>query len=676
MSNCNTCVNPTSEAKQITPTGYRIQQLSKMFRSECKDEFLDVYPVTILQAIKDACTGKKLSQIIEQFNHLRLDYKCSFETTVGQLSPKQRKKGLVVSFEENGVIKTYRYKGKSCSKDDFLKRENWDLIPLQDTYSIPLRFRLEGNRLYLDSENQDLEESTIFIDLPLEKAVIKNKIVQKLPFSGVSDTIYLVPITGSREHLKYIWIDALKKFEPLNSISTYGGSCVNPTLGSTDTYTEEIVVEEGVLKLKRNDGVILEVELPKTTAVPTDLEDRVKALEDKTDADTIFDPTAILERLDALEGKEDKDTIFDPTDITRRIEILEGKEDKDTIFNPAELLEEIKKLKEEVETLKQKEDRDTVYDDTELRNKITALESKEDRDTNKFITSGEIISEDLIRVYFNDGTQVDITKKPVVIPKFSITLGNNIQSNHPSGEYDSGTEFRLTPKSFRGRVFSKFVDSVSGDVTTNPYVFNLTESKNIDVVYTDLPRYTIAANNVRVTDTNPFQGETVTVTISAPTGKRLVRVVDSIEGDKGVINTYRFVANSDRTIIAEFEDILKPRVYFGHQEGYATEMSIEAVQESSVEVEALPVELDFRDLLPIGTAGTHGYWGIAVPKELTPTAPTIQMLFNGGWTNVLAGSYNLTEEEIGGKQYFVFRDNQKNRNFNLENNTFKLKVIR
>lgn len=57
--------------------------------------------------------------------------------------------------------------------------------------------------------------------------------------------------------------------------------------------------------------------------------DRLTALENKTDNDTLYDDTALKERVKALEAKEDKDTVYDDSALTARVTTLESKVDND-----------------------------------------------------------------------------------------------------------------------------------------------------------------------------------------------------------------------------------------------------------------------------------------------------------------------------------------------------------
>lgn len=393
-----------------------------------------------------------------------------------------------------------------------------------------------------------------------------------------------------------------------------------------------------------------------------------------------YDNTELKEKVKELEGKEDKDTIFDPKDILDKIkelsdEITQLKSNTTTVvstYDDTELKNAISEIQQKLNGLV---DNDTIYDDSAIRELIENLKRLIPVDTNKFIVRGEWIDDNTIRVHFNDDTHLDIAKSIIVTPKFNYTVGPNITSSRPAGQYDKGTQISVSPATIRGKVFSKYVDSVQGDVTTPRHTFTLNEDRSLTVVYNDLPRYTITGVGVTLSDANPFQGETVRVTITTPPGKRFVSVVDSVEGNKGTIANYSFVAQANRTITATFEDIVNPKIYFGHQEGYDTDMSVEATKEASVEVTALPVELSFANIIPVENLGVHGYWGIAVPKELAPIKPTIQTLFNGAWTNMLEGSMNIVEDTIDGKPYWVFMDKTKNRNVNKANEPFKLKVI-
>ena len=77
---------------------------------------------------------------------------------------------------------------------------------------------------------------------------------------------------------------------------------------------------------------------------------------------------------------EDSDTVtlaYDDTAVKERLNALEAKEDKDTIYNDAEVKAQIQAVDTKADNNKQAQD----TKNTELENRIGALESKEDKDT-------------------------------------------------------------------------------------------------------------------------------------------------------------------------------------------------------------------------------------------------------------------------------------------------------
>ena len=120
--------------------------------------------------------------------------------------------------------------------------------------------------------------------------------------------------------------------------------------------------------------------------------ERLSALENKTDNDTIYDDseiiseiatiktqietlsaqgyddTAITARIEALEAKTDNDTIYDDSAVVARIEALEAKTDNDTIYDDSAIIAR-------VEALENRTDSDTIYDDTALSARVSALEN-------------------------------------------------------------------------------------------------------------------------------------------------------------------------------------------------------------------------------------------------------------------------------------------------------------
>ena len=67
-------------------------------------------------------------------------------------------------------------------------------------------------------------------------------------------------------------------------------------------------------------------------------------------------------------------TAYDDSDIKQRLTALESRQDQDTVFDDSD-------LKRHLTALEDRQDQDTVYDDSELKRRLAALESRQDQDT-------------------------------------------------------------------------------------------------------------------------------------------------------------------------------------------------------------------------------------------------------------------------------------------------------
>ena len=132
-----------------------------------------------------------------------------------------------------------------------------------------------------------------------------------------------------------------------------------------------------------------------------------------------YDDTEVLNRIKALEGKTDN-FVSDVTvsregnKVKLKYTRVDGTssevefDDKDTIS----MAYDDTALKERVKALEAKEDKDTVYDDTEVKNRLTALEAKEDSDKQTLTLTGNELS-------ISNGNSVTI---PVSVAKeFAVT---------------------------------------------------------------------------------------------------------------------------------------------------------------------------------------------------------------------------------------------------------------
>lgn len=117
----------------------------------------------------------------------------------------------------------------------------------------------------------------------------------------------------------------------------------------------------------------------------SDLKRRVSELEQRPDNNTIYDDTNVKERLTALETKEDKDTKYDDSALTQRVEALESKPEGAS-------KEDVKGLTDRVVALENKEDHNTIYDDTALSNRVKALEDAPKVNITDFATKNDLVA--------------------------------------------------------------------------------------------------------------------------------------------------------------------------------------------------------------------------------------------------------------------------------------------
>lgn len=94
--------------------------------------------------------------------------------------------------------------------------------------------------------------------------------------------------------------------------------------------------------------------------------------------------TEVNNRLDVLEARPIV-TPYNDTALSDRVTALETKQDKDTVYND-------EPIKERLTTLETKVDKDTVYNDSELRERVTNLENKPNVDLTNYVTSEQLES--------------------------------------------------------------------------------------------------------------------------------------------------------------------------------------------------------------------------------------------------------------------------------------------
>ena len=92
--------------------------------------------------------------------------------------------------------------------------------------------------------------------------------------------------------------------------------------------------------------------------------------------------TEVNNRLNVLEARPIV-TPYNDTALSDRVTALETKQDKDTIYND-------EPIKERLTALETRVDKDTIYNDTELRERVTNLENKPNVDLSNYVTNEQL----------------------------------------------------------------------------------------------------------------------------------------------------------------------------------------------------------------------------------------------------------------------------------------------
>lgn len=104
--------------------------------------------------------------------------------------------------------------------------------------------------------------------------------------------------------------------------------------------------------IEKNGGTYNDTEIRKSI---TSIEERVQTLENKKDNNTVYDDSDVINRLNAIESKPTINTsefakktdipqAYNDSELSRRVSALETKEDKDTVYNDEEIKRRLSNL--------------------------------------------------------------------------------------------------------------------------------------------------------------------------------------------------------------------------------------------------------------------------------------------------------------------------------------------
>ena len=285
--------------------------------------------------------------------------------------------------------------------------------------------------LFLDSDSDSLDIFKFKFNVVLseidkgeaEKRRIKHveniESLDVVTRAELKDYLAKLQISGGVDLSNYLTTtEAEKIYATKNEIPSINGFATTSDI----TEAKKSVIEE-----------IKNLGYAKTTEVPaayndSALSERVSDLEKKVDKDTVYDDSDLKNRVKALEDRPTTaSTSYDDSEVKKRLTDLEGRP-TGTTYND-------KPLRDRVSALENKQDNDTVYDDSELAGRVTNLENRNNQptiDSTKFVTNKALIA-----MNFVSKDELNILKPnqtlTLINNNLSISGGNSIElpSNKP-----------------------------------------------------------------------------------------------------------------------------------------------------------------------------------------------------------------------------------------------------
>lgn len=229
-----------------------------------------------------------------------------------------------------------------------------------------------------------------------------------------------------------------------------------------------------------------------------------------------YDDTEVLNRIKALEGKTDnfvKDVTVsrEGNKVKLKYTRVDGTssevefDDKDTIS----MAYDDTALKERIKALEAKEDKDTVYDDSALTARVTALEAKEDSDKQTLTLTGNELS-------ISNGNSVTL---PVGVSKEFIVTSDTEGVVVTKAEADATTTYNVNLDDALNKYYKK------AETYTKKEVDNLLTTQENKA--TDLTVYKGSFTDKTKVKEGDFEGPNaprITLTYSSSTGVGILKV--------------------------------------------------------------------------------------------------------------------------------------------------------
>lgn len=284
--------------------------------------------------------------------------------------------------------------------------------------------------LFLDSDSDSLDIFKFKFNVVLSEIDKGEAEKRRIKHVENISSFELVTRAELKEELSKLQINGVDLSDYLTTKvanETYALKNEIPSINGFATTSDITEAKKSVIEEIKNLGYA------KTTEVPaayndSALSERVSDLEKKVDKDTVYDDSDLKNRVKALEDRPTTaSTSYDDSEVKKRLTDLEGRP-TGTTYND-------KPLRDRVSALENKQDNDTVYDDSELAGRVTNLENRNNQPTvdstkfvtNKALTAMNFISKDELNILKPNQTLTLINNN------LSISGGNSIElpSNKP-----------------------------------------------------------------------------------------------------------------------------------------------------------------------------------------------------------------------------------------------------
>ena len=180
--------------------------------------------------------------------------------------------------------------------------------------------------------------------------------------------------------------------------------------------------------------------------------------------------TEVNNRLNVLEARPIV-TPYNDTALSDRVTALETKQDKDTIYND-------EPIKERLTALETRVDKDTIYNDTELRERVTNLENKPNVDLSNYVTNEQLENKHYLTEH-QQITHLATTSDLEALRNIAVSK-SELSKKLDATEYNTFKDIVVTKDELAGK----------GYLTEHQDISNLATKQEVEDTYakkTDLP---------------------------------------------------------------------------------------------------------------------------------------------------------------------------------------------